>query len=582
MTSFPLSERVTDRPTRSRSARNAYAFLLAGAVAIAIYLVLPSQVQSVVFVLIGLAGVFAIVGGARMHLIGSGRIPWYLFAAGIAGQVCGDIVTGYYELWFDREPPLPSVADAFYLGGYPAFIAGIVILQRRLGGATSRAAVLDTVIVATAIGAVQWVFFLQSTYEEHIRASARIVDSLYPTMDTLLLVGLAQLLIGPGRRSPSYRLLVVSVALWVVGDELYVLYASTYVAGGWIDVFLLGSYVVFGTAALEPSVARISVVDRRIVPRLTRTRLMVLVSALLAVPFTVVVERLEGRHFHVLFEAGAASVIALLVLARLAGLVGAVEAARDDERAALEQAESARLQLAAQNLRLLELDRLKDEFVAGVSHELRTPLTSIAGYAELMLETENDPGIRNHLEIIERNAERLLRLVSDLLFAARLQTGQLDLDVTDVDLRELVRQAVESAQMQAEAADVTLDIDVLREPLHVEGAPDRLTQLLDNLVSNALKFTPAGGRVSISLRRGEGAAVLEVSDTGIGIPADELTNLFQRFYRSRIALDRQIQGTGLGLYLSKAIVDAHRGRIDVRSTEGKGTTFVVEIPERRS
>ena len=136
--------------------------------------------------------------------------------------------------------------------------------------------------------------------------------------------------------------------------------------------------------------------------------------------------------------------------------------------------------------------------------------------------------------------------------------------------------------MQAEAADVTLDIDVLREPLHVEGAPDRLTQLLDNLVSNALTFTPAGGRVSISLRRGEGAAVLEVSDTGIGIPADELTNLFQRFYRSRIALDRQIQGTGLGLYLSKAIVDAHRGRIDVRSTEGKGTTFVVEIPERRS
>ncbi len=538
--------------------------------------------QSVVFVAIGLAGVSAIIFGARKHLIGSGRVPWYLFAAGIAGQVAGDTVTGYYELAFGHEPPLPSVADAFYRGGYPAFIAGIIILQRRLGGATSRAAVLDTVIVATAIGAVQWVFFLQSTYEEHVRVSARVVDSLYPTMDTLLLVGLAQLLIGPGRRSRSYRLLVASVALWVVGDELYALYAATYVAGGWIDVFLLGSYIVFGTAALEPSVARISVIDRRIVPRLTRTRLAVLAAALLAVPFTVAVERLEGRHVHVLFEAGAAGLIAILVLARLAGLVGAVESARDDERTALEQAESARLQLAAQNLRLLELDRLKDEFVASVSHELRTPLTSIAGYAELMLETEHDTTNRNHLEIIERNAERLLRLVSDLLFAARLQTGQLDLEVTDVDLRELVEHAVESARMQADAREVALKVDLEPTVLRVQGARDRLAQLLDNLVSNALKFTPAGGTVSVTLRRGEGSGILEVSDTGIGIPSDELTNLFQRFYRSRNALDRQIQGTGLGLYLSKAIVDAHHGRIEARSTEGEGTTFVVEIPELRA
>ncbi len=257
MTSFPLLAQVSDRPTRSRAARAAYAFLLVGVATIAVYLVLPSHAQSVIFVVIGLAGVTAIVVGARKHLIGAGRIPWYLFAAGIAAQVTGDTVTGYYELAFGHEPPVPSVADAFYLGGYPALIAGIVILQRRLGGATSRAAVLDTVIVATAIGAARWVFFLQSTYEEHVRASARIVDSLYPTMDTVVLVGLAQLLIGPGRRSPSYRLLVASVALWVIGDDLYALYAATYVAGGWIDVFLLRSYVVFGTAApdvvaLEP------------------------------------------------------------------------------------------------------------------------------------------------------------------------------------------------------------------------------------------------------------------------------------------------------------------------------------------
>ena len=133
MTSFPLLAQVSDRPTRSRAARAAYAFLLVGVATIAVYLVLPSHAQSVIFVVIGLAGVTAIVVGARKHLIGAGRIPWYLFAAGIAAQVTGDTVTGYYELAFGHEPPVPSVADAFYLGGYPALIAGIVTDSRAPG-----------------------------------------------------------------------------------------------------------------------------------------------------------------------------------------------------------------------------------------------------------------------------------------------------------------------------------------------------------------------------------------------------------------------------------------------------------------
>ena len=112
----------------------------------------------------------------------------------------------------------------------------------------------------------------------------------------------------------------------------------------------------------------------------------------------------------------------------------------------------------------------------------------------------------------------------------------------------------------------------------IEGERDRLAQLFDNLLSNAIKFTPRGGQVDISLGGNNGKAVIEVTDTGIGISEEERSHLFERFFRTQVVLDRQIPGTGLGLYISKAIVDAHGGQIAVRSVEGKGTTFVVELP----
>jgi signal transduction histidine kinase len=270
-------------------------------------------------------------------------------------------------------------------------------------------------------------------------------------------------------------------------------------------------------------------------------------------------------------------VLAGLVLLRLAGLVRAVERAGRSERFARREAEQAQQLLAYQNEQLLELDTLKDEFVSSVSHELRTPLTSISGYVELMLEDEQDEQRRNYLGIVDRNAGRLLGLVSDLLFSARLQGGRLELERSEVDLHRLVLQAVESARPRAEAAGVELNVTADNVP-PVSGEAVRLAQLLDNLVSNAIKFTPAGGRVGVVLSSHDGLVRFQVSDTGIGITEQERERLFERFFRSQGALERQIQGTGLGLYISKAIVEAHGGRIGVDSDSGEGTTFVVELP----
>jgi len=158
-----------------------------------------------------------------------------------------------------------------------------------------------------------------------------------------------------------------------------------------------------------------------------------------------------------------------------------------------------------------------------------------------------------------------------------LQSGRLDLAPSRLDLSELARQAAEEARGRADAKDLELVVDANGD-VPIEADRGRVFQLLDNLVSNAIKFTPAGGSVVVRLSQRDDVVCLEVSDTGIGIPEEERERLFQRFFRSQTALERQIQGTGLGLYISKAIVESHGGRIGVRSGDAGGTTFYVELP----
>lgn len=227
-----------------------------------------------------------------------------------------------------------------------------------------------------------------------------------------------------------------------------------------------------------------------------------------------------------------------------------------------------------------QAERMKDEFFALVSHELRTPLTSIVGYLELVLDDDEGalhPEHRQHLGVVERNAGRLLRLVGDLLFVAQVEAGKLSLDPGLVDLGQLVREAVDAARPRAEEASIVLAADVDPVPT-CPGDADRIGQVLDNLIVNALKFTREEGRVTVSLRTEGASAVLEVADTGIGIPAPEQEQLFDRFFRASSATARAIPGVGLGLTIVKAIVEAHAGEVSVQSEAGSGTTFRVELP----
>jgi PAS domain S-box-containing protein len=236
-----------------------------------------------------------------------------------------------------------------------------------------------------------------------------------------------------------------------------------------------------------------------------------------------------------------------------------------------------------QNERLREFDKLKDEFLALVSHELRTPLTSIRGYLELLLDGEAGEitaDQRKFLGVVERNAHRLLDLVSDLLLLAQIEAGKLVLDLDPVDLGAVASESVEASRPLAEEREITLTLATDTVPT-LPADRGRVAQLLDNLVSNALKFTPPGGRVDVRVRSLRGTAVIEVRDTGVGIPSDEQDRLFERFFRSSIATAQAIPGTGLGLAITKAIVEAHGGRITVASEEGVGTSFKVALPVRQ-
>lgn len=237
-----------------------------------------------------------------------------------------------------------------------------------------------------------------------------------------------------------------------------------------------------------------------------------------------------------------------------------------------------------------EQARLKDEFVNLISHELRTPLSSILGYLELLSDDEEEPlsvDQRMYVQTIERNANRLLRLVGDLLFTAQVEAGRFQLQERDVDLHALAQASITTAQPIAAGRQVRLTLCETDDPAVVWGDPVRLGQALDNLISNAVKFTPSGGRVAVTL--GVSAddpgtnphAHLVVSDTGVGIPADEVDKLFGRFFRASTATRNAVPGVGLGLSITRAIALAHGGRIRVASTVGEGTAFTLELPLRQ-
>jgi protein-histidine pros-kinase len=226
-----------------------------------------------------------------------------------------------------------------------------------------------------------------------------------------------------------------------------------------------------------------------------------------------------------------------------------------------------------------DADRVKDEFFATVSHELRTPLTSMLGYSELMADLEDlSPQGRRFLQVITRSAERELRLVDDLLTLVAIEDSGLSMRPVVVDLEPVVRDAVEAARVRAREVGIELALEIPGFPVQVNVDRDRIGQALDNLLSNALKFTPPGGDVRVRLRARERVAQIDVADSGIGVRDSDAERIFERLYRSGSAVAQQVPGAGLGLTIALAIAEAHDGTIALVSGATGGATFRLELP----
>jgi signal transduction histidine kinase len=552
-------------------------FLAAGFVACVAYFSIPrGAIQNDLYDVVGVTSALAIALGVRLNRPDY-PLPWFLFAAGNLFFAIADIIFNHLV-----NPPVPSVADWFYLAGYPLVAAGLVLLVVRAGGHHRIAAVGEATIVTFAFALFQWVWIVDGIVDGAGSAGARAIDAAYPSMDVVLLAGLAGFFVTAAWRTPAFLLLVTSVVALLVSDEIYGVSSTSYRSGDWTDLGWLASYILWAAAALHPSMTQLSQSRRRRSSlHVHSLRVAMLTAALLSAPFVLLVQWIRGGPAGVPAVILAGTAISVLVVLRLFGILRALERSRERERSARADAEQAQMLLALQNDQLVEADRLKDEFVALISHDLRTPLTSIIGYVELALDDVGDPldaERRAYLQVVSRSSERLLRLVDDLLFVARLQAGSLVLDRSELDLCVVAEQAAEEAKPRAEQKQIT--VEFTGSHVAVDADKGRLFQLLDNLIGNAIKFTPDGGRVEIHAAPDGDRAVLEVSDTGIGLGPGEAEQVFDRFFRSSRVVAQQVPGTGLGLFIARAIVEAHGGRISVESREGSGTVFRVDLPAR--
>jgi signal transduction histidine kinase len=271
----------------------------------------------------------------------------------------------------------------------------------------------------------------------------------------------------------------------------------------------------------------------------------------------------DGLHDHSWSEAVSIILFAMLAATGMAASTG------------IWQKQVLRLEQQEQSLR--HAIGVKDEFVALVSHELRTPLTSIIGYLDLVSDCDLPAQVVTHLAAVSRNADRLLLLVTDLLAAHEAAVSPMRLKIETVDVGALAQFSVDDIDTRARAGGLSLARH-LPPGILIQADPDRLLQVFDNLLSNALKFTPAGGRISITVRPQASGVDLTVTDTGVGMDQLSLESLGMKFFRAPKTTASVIPGIGLGLTITKSIVEAHDGTLTYFSREDVGTSVVVHLP----
>lgn len=492
----------------------------------------------------------------------AGQAAVVLATLAVTATALGDT---YYSLAMDDTGylPSPSPADAGYILFYPLMVAALVALVRR-----RLASAAGIVLVESAVAALGVASLLALILDPLIRdamagrgAFDAAIAVAYPLFDLILLAIVAG--IAPSLAvGPRWWSLVTGIGAFAAGDILNaaLMASGSYRAGTALDaLWPIGlafiTWWAVGTAqphspADSPSgrfvvpIPALAVVTGIVVLIIgTQTRLSILTIVLAATTLTVASVPIVFRQ---------------LVLRRLLS----------DQNEVVRQ--------------LQDLDRHKSELMVTMNHEFRTPVTTINGYVELLLDGDGGPVSPEGVEMlraIEHNGARLHDLVDELLLMSRLEAGDTEPVTRPVYVAGLLSRAVDPVSRSAKSKGVTISLDVPNFSLTVDADGSQLERALTNVIENAVKFTPSGGTVRVSGHGPvDGLVLIRVVDTGMGIPAAELPQLFTRFFRASNARKASVPGAGLGLAITKSVVTAHHGRVTLTSTLGEGTTVTIVLP----
>jgi signal transduction histidine kinase len=510
-----------------------------------------------------------VVAGAAWRSFHTPRpVGWILLAACAGLFFLAEAYWTWTEVVLQAEVPSVSVADGLYYAGY-AFLLGSLIAffpnQASLRGRLRR--VVDALGLAALLLAIAWIAVLRDVSDA---AGAGLAESLvavaYPVLDLALAAVLLVLALecsGAARRRMA--LLGAGLAAWMVGDLAYAyqVVSSEFASGLPLDVAWVAGYLLWAVAAIakpEPETQ-----ERPILSRNSRASMYLVYSPLVVLLPLVIWDFWQTQRIDVPFF-GLGVMILVVLVSRQVLLSG------DLLQGQRHELEVERLQAIA---------AFKTQFLNNAAHELATPITPLKlQLAALRAHKDALPHhVRESLDLLSRNIDRMGLLVNDLLDAARLQGGRMALAFAPTSLPAVAREACASLAEQARQAGVDLAMDPPAGDVVVQGDAVRLGQVAFNLVHNALKFTPRGGTVRVHTGQEGSSAVLRVRDDGIGLTADQRARLFQPFMQVHDPLKVRVAGTGLGLYISKGITEEHGGTLGCRSDgPGRGATFEVRLP----
>jgi signal transduction histidine kinase len=485
------------------------------------------------------------------------RRAWLLIGLGLVAYLLGDMLQLYYEAVL-HEAPYPTIADAAYLAFYPLLLAGIWQFPREpFHGFAIVRTCLDAAATVVAGAAIVWYVTLASATESGGSRLQLATSIAYPCGDLLLVLALTALAVRTRRILGSWALALIktSLVLYVLADTVYGRLAMTgaYSGGDLIDAGWMFAIAMLAAAANEQyRVAR----DGLSPGEARRTDgafdFLPYVATAVTFAFAVLSSHEEGR-----LEAGHLALLGAVLVIVLARLQWSTVDSRRNHQAA---------------------ERARADFFATVSHELRTPLTAIRGFCELLADSDDVSGeAREFVQIIHRNALREERIVADLLFLNSTDFTR-DLEIVPADLVQVVSDAIASKAPSAEQARVSIDWDPPEHEIIVHVDPQRLGQVVDNLLTNAVKFSGADSTVRVGVTVDSGAASVRVHDSGPGIPDEEKDHIFDRSYRGQFARSNAVPGAGLGLAIARGIVDAFDGSIGVEPHEGDGAVFRLDLP----